>query len=85
MTTKNEDMTMPWFWVIVGFIALATLVESCKGNLGGSSAPASYTPDRSSIEHRYATERFKQEGLSSSEAQKAADAVIKFHNAQKNR
>lgn len=85
MTTKNEDATMPWFWVFAGFVLLASLVESCKGNVGGSAASSSYTPDRSSVEHRYATERFKQEGLSSSEAQQAADAVIKFHNAQKNR
>ncbi|NDD52331.1 hypothetical protein EBZ39_00365 [bacterium] len=52
----------------------------------GNTAPStSYTPDRNSAEHRYVTERFRQEGFSSSDSKTAADAVLKFHEAQKNR
>jgi hypothetical protein len=42
-------------------------------------------PDRTSFEHRYVQERFKQEGYSQSEARQAADAIIKFHQAQEAR
>lgn len=80
MTTKNEQSTA-WFWGIMGFCALCTVVGSCTGNTTNTT----YVPNQNSVEHRYATERFKQEGLSTSDAQKAADAVLKFHNAQKNR
>lgn len=84
MTTKSEESSA-LFWGVVAIGLLATVIGSCQGSGGGGSASTSYTPSRSSVEHRYATERFKQEGFSTSDAQKAADAVIKFHNAQKNK
>lgn len=83
MTTKSEESSA-LFWGVIAIGLLATVIGSCQDSGGGSSS-TSYTPNRSSVEHRYATERFKQEGFSTSDAQKAADAVIKFHNAQKNR
>lgn len=78
---QNKDNK---FWTLL-FLALASgaLFSACVEH-GGSSATSS-SVDRGSFEHRYATERFKQEGYSGSDAQKAADAVIKFNNAQKAR
>jgi len=79
--TKNEQNSGAWFWAIAGFCCFATLIGSCSSG----TTTTTYTPNQNSVEHRYATERFQQEGLSSSDAKKAADAVLKFHNAQKNR
>lgn len=78
------------FWVIVLIVvAVATFLNALSGGGGSSSSSSTTTApssvDRSSFEHRYATERLKQEGYSKSEAQQAADAIIKFHNAQKAR
>lgn len=71
------------FWIVVlALVGFAALLNAIGGNSGGSSTPS---PDRGSFEHRYATERLRQEGYNKSEAQQAADAIIKFHNAQKNR
>lgn len=77
------------FWPVILIALLAGVVVqsmfiSCAptsntGNTGG------FDVDTSSFEHRYATERFKQEGYSNKDARTAADAVMKFHNAQKNR
>lgn len=84
MTTKSEESGSAVVWGVIAIGLLATVIGSCQDS-GSVSSSTSYTPSRSSVEHRYATERFKQEGLSTSDAQKAADAVIKFHNAQKNK
>jgi len=67
--------------VIFGLALITSTVQSCTGG-SGTYTP---TPDRSSFEHRYAKERVKLEGYSDSEAQQAADAIIKFHEAQKAR
>ncbi len=68
--------------MVVGGLALL-------GNLitGGSntSNPTVSAPSSPTTEHRYVRERFRQEGYSDREAQQAADAIIKFHNAQQNR
>lgn len=74
-------------WVIVLIVVGVAMFLNALGGGGSSSTTTTSTPsvDRGSFEHRYATERLKQEGYSSSEAQQAADAIIKFHNAQKNR
>jgi len=58
---------------------IAVLFAGCDGG------PATVNVDRGSFEHRYATERFKQEGFSGKDAQTAADAVYKFNQAQKAR
>lgn len=76
------------FWLIaIIVVAGAMFLNAIGGGGGGSSTSTTSAPsvDRGSFEHRYATERLKQEGYSSSEAKQAADAIIKFHNAQKNR
>jgi len=74
-----------FWWVVALLFGLATILQMLGSGSSSavSSAPASV--DRGSFEHRYATERFKQEGYSAEESRQAADAVIKFHNAQQNR
>lgn len=72
------------FWVLVlAVVGFAMLLQAIGGNSGStttSSSPASGT-----TEHRYVRERFRQEGYSDAESRQAADAIMKFHEAQKNR
>lgn len=83
---KNAQQEMnPVTMFIIGLIIL-TAIGSMFG--GGSSSSSSYTsssPDRTSSDYRYVERRMQREGMSQSEAQQAADAVIKFHEAQKAR
>lgn len=85
--SNNNDGQFSW----VGFLVVAVFVVSLLsamvggGNSGSSSSSYSPAPDRGSFEHRYATERFKQEGYSTGESQQAADAVVKFLQAQEAR
>ena len=48
-------------------------------------AKTTYQPDPTSFNHRYITERFRQEGYSQDDSVQAADAVVRFHEAQKRR
>jgi hypothetical protein len=67
-------------------IALASAIVLLPTIFGCSDqATVSMPPDRGSAEHKYVTERFRREGFNSSDAQQAADAVMKFHKAQQNR
>lgn len=77
MNTKNKNRLL----LLLAVLACTAFSGCDDGSVqsGGSSV------DRGSFEHRYATERLKQEGYSKAEAQQAADAIIKFHNAQQNR
>lgn len=86
---ENDDM-----WLVEkSAYVIATLVVGCVLMLNVPGCDAKTTTDtsasgatsRTTAEHRYATERLKQEGYSTADAQQAADAIIKFHNAQKNR
>lgn len=69
--------------LVFGAALLSSLAQSCSSTTTTTYTPS--TPDRSSFEHRYAKERVKLEGYSDSEAQQAADAIIRFHEAQKAR
>jgi hypothetical protein len=70
-------------WVIVlAVVGFAMLLNLISGNSGGTTTTTSAPINRSSPEHRYATERFRQEGYSRAESEQAADAVIKFQRAQ---
>lgn len=84
--SRNESNSFPWFGLLIGLAVLGTFINMLAGN-NGSSSNSTYTPsvDRGSFEHRYATERFKQEGYSTNESQQAADAVVKFLRAQEAR
>lgn len=70
--------------IVFGFALVSSAVQSCNSSGGGSYTPSA-TSNNNSFEHRYVKERVKLEGYSDSEAQQAADAIIKFHEAQKAR
>lgn len=67
--------------IVLAFAIISTMIGSCNNNTGTYTPPS----NNNSFEHRYAKERVKLEGYSDKEAQQAADAIIKFHNAQKNK
>ncbi len=73
------------FWVLVlAVVGFAMLLQAIGGN-SGSTTTSSYSPSSGTPEHRYVRERFRQEGYSDAESRQAADAIMKFHDAQKNR
>lgn len=83
---NSSDNTMIWLVcaVILGCSVIANMFST---NSGGSlpSVPQSADPARNTPEYRYARERFRQEGYSSTDAETAASAVYKFHQAQQAR
>ncbi len=79
--TDNSNKT---FWIIIGFVLFLAALGGLSGQKGGSSSSSSTSvPD--SVEYRYARERFRQEGYNSADAETAANAIMKFHEAQKRR
>jgi hypothetical protein len=86
--SNNNGSIWPVVWIVLG---IAVVLQMFAGNnsTSNSSPSSSYSSSpaasSSSFEHRYVKERVKLEGYSDSEAQQAADAIIKFHNAQKAR
>lgn len=79
----NQPTNNSNFVVILTIVfGLAMVISLFSNNTANTTTR---TPNRDSVEHRYVTERFKQEGLNRSEAQQAADAVLRFHEAQKKR
>lgn len=95
MTKNNNDISVTgWMWIGILGLAVATAffkTGSTVSSSAHSNNGATYTGsaplgvDRNSFEHRYAKERVKLEGYSDREAEQAADAIIKFHNAQQNK
>jgi hypothetical protein len=82
--TKRDETYEYWamlFGVTCGLLMLGGLLSGCDSSTG----PAPATTSSPTAEHRYVRERFRQEGYSDREAKQAADAIIKFNNAQKNR
>lgn len=82
---NNNNGNFSWLgFLVVAVFVLSLISAMVGGGNSSSSSSSSYTPsvDRGTFEHRYATERFKQEGYSTSESQQAADAVVKFLQAQ---
>lgn len=75
-----KGSTIVFFFVI----ALCFLVGS-GGDKNVSTISTQVPVENNSFEHRYVKERFKLEGYSNKESKQAADAIIKFNNAQKNR
>lgn len=84
---NNNDGQFSWLGFLVVAVFVLSVISAMFGNNSGSSSSSSYTPsvDRGAFEHRYVTERFKQEGYSTRESQQAADAVTKFLKAQEAR
>jgi hypothetical protein len=83
---KQHDNAGIWSLIVIMFI-IGTCVTMVISNITNttSTPTATYSPDAGSFEHRYVKERVKLEGYSDKEASQAADAIMKFHNAQKNR
>lgn len=77
---NNENTFKTIFMALVAGLVLAAMVNGCN-----STTTVAPTVDRSSPEYRYAKERVRLEGYSDKESAQAAEAIIKFHNAQKNR
>ena len=85
MSNNSSNDSGLWFWVIV-LGAVMMLGQAIGGNRSSStpaSSSSSYTP--SSPERTYVEQRFRREGYSDAESQQAAEAVLKFHQAQQNR
>jgi cellulase/cellobiase CelA1 len=85
--SNNSDNSGMWFWIIlvVGIAMLGQIISG--GSSSSNSSSSSYTPSTptATAERTYAETRFRQEGYSNAESRQAADAVMKFHEAQKNR
>lgn len=82
MNEQKPDI-FSWFVIMAVLVALTSVITACDN--GDHTSTPSPSVDRGSFEHRYATERFKQEGYSARESQQAADAVTKFMRAQEAR
>lgn len=83
---SNQNNGSGVWTVIIAMFVIAALISTLTGGGSTSStAPTTYSPNAGSFEHRYVKERVKLEGYSDREASQAADAIIKFHNVQKNR
>lgn len=83
MNTNNKSIWPVLFIALFAGVVIQAMLTSCAPS--DNSIVTSPSVDRSSGEYRYAKERFRQEGYSDKDARTAADAVLKFHNAQKNR
>lgn len=85
MSNQPQTEPNPWMFVIGGIVVLTLLANMFSGSSSRTYSSASSGPDRSSREYRYVEERMKLEGMSGSDAKTAADAVMRFHEAQKAR
>jgi hypothetical protein len=66
-------------------VLIIGIIAALVGSVNVPQQPVTFEPDSTSAEHRYVKEWFKREGYSDAESKQAADAVLKFHNAQKAR
>jgi hypothetical protein len=81
MANENKDSL---FWPIVIIVVIVSALSQMF-NRDNNTVATSYTPSNTSAEHRYVKERVKLEGYSDKESAQAADAIIRFHEAQKAR
>jgi predicted negative regulator of RcsB-dependent stress response len=65
------------FWVVI----ILAVISAMFGSNSSSTTSSSHS---NSKEYNYVKQRIKMEGYNDKEAAQAADAIIKFHNAQKN-
>jgi hypothetical protein len=80
---KQTNSNGGGIWVVVGLVFAIALLGSLFGN--PNNRATSNAVDHNSSEYRYAQERMRLEGYSDADSKTAAEAVVKFHNAQKNR
>ena len=83
MNQQNSCGNGPGTIFIVALII--GIIAALVGSVNVPQQAVTFEPDSASDEHRYVKERFKLEGYSDAESKQAADAVLKFHNAQKAR
>lgn len=74
-----------WFWVIIigGIMLLGQAIGGNKSSSTPTSSSSTYAP--TAPERVYVEQRFRNEGYSNAESKQAAEAVLKFHQAQQNR
>jgi hypothetical protein len=72
------------FWVALIF-GLALISALFNGGGSSSSNSRSSSVDTNSFDYNYAKNRFKVEGYSDEDSRKAAEAIIKFQQAQERR
>jgi hypothetical protein len=85
MRSNNNDYSSVWLVIMLAF-CLGLLGQLFLGQLfqnKNTTAPASFDPTPAAqSDYQRVEQRFRREGYSDSDAQTAAQAVIKFHNAQ---
>lgn len=84
MSNANNNGSGLWPVILIAAVLGIMFAGMFSGNTSSTTTRA-YKPDTSSREYRYVKERVKLEGYSDREAAQAADAIMKFHNAQKAR
>lgn len=83
MSKQSPDFFGFWPIIFMAMILGIMFAGMFSGSTG--STTQSFEPDTTSREYRYVKERVKLEGYSDREAAQAADAIMKFHNAQQAR
>jgi hypothetical protein len=73
----NQNSSMIGMVLVLALIG--GTISSCNNSNVGSSV------NTNSSDYRYAKERVKLEGYSDKESAQAAEAIIKFQNAQRNK
>jgi len=73
----NQNSSM--IGIVLVLALIGGTISSCNNSNVGSSV------DTNSFDYRYAKERVKLEGYSDKESAQAAEAIIKFQNAQRNK
>jgi hypothetical protein len=70
------------FWValIFGLALLSAVFNGASNSSSNTSRPSSVNTD--SFDYNYSKNRFKLEGYSDEDSRKAAEAIIKFQQAQ---
>lgn len=81
----NQQNSGGFAWPVFIVALIIGIIASIVGSVNAPAPQATFEPDQSSREHQYVKNRFKLEGYSDAESKQAADAVLKFHNAQKAR
>lgn len=82
MRRKNDTSGV---WTLIVFVFVVGMIISMLTGNNTSTSTTTFNPTPDSFEYRYAKERVKLEGYSDREAAQAAEAIVKFHEAQKAR
>ena len=79
-SNNNNDYSSVWLVIMLAF-CLGMLGQLFQNKNTAATATSDPTPAAQS-DYQRVEQRFRREGYSDSDAQTAAQAVIKFHNAQ---